>query len=212
MADSTLNIVDPATRDAATTAGDVPDRVKRRYLTDDRNGPGLGFYVDASVSTPAFRDRGHRLSTDRNDPNVVRDLVAIAQHRGWTIIGVRGQTNFRREVWIAARAAGLEVRGYRPTERDVQDLARRTERRRDRSAAEAERAGSSVRHRADPGAATRMKVVEAVVKDRIVEPAAQARVIAAARGRIADWLERGAKFEDRRRDDPENRLRPERGR
>lgn len=191
MADSSLNIVDPAGRSAAATAGDVPDRIRRRYLTDDRNGPGLAFYVDASIATPAFRDQGRRLSTDRNDPNVVRDLVAIAQHRGWTTISVRGQTGFRREAWIAARTAGLEVQGYRPTERDLQDLARRAA----RSPEPGSRRNERQQRHHDGGAQARLKVVEAVVRSRIVEPADQDRVLAAARQRLAAWLERGAGFD-----------------
>lgn len=191
MADSALNVVDPARRTAAGAVGDVPDRIRRRYLTDERNGPGLGYYVDATARTAAFRDQGRRLSTDRNDPNVVRDLVAIAQHRGWSRIDVRGATAFRREMWIVARAAGLEVRGYTPTDRDLHDLARRAERA--RTTAEHERHGAAEQKPPGLGPTTRLKIVEAVVKDRIVEPAVQARILADARGRIADWLERGAR-------------------
>lgn len=197
MADSQLNLVDAAVPSPSATLGDVPERLRRRYLTDERNGPGLGFYVDASIPTPAFRDQGHRLSTDRNDPNVIRDLVAIAQHRGWTIISVRGQTAFRRETWLTARAAGLEVRGYRPTERDLQELARRTERNRNGSPDR----NPHTRPSPDvttPAASARLKIVEAVVRSRIVEPAVQARILATARTRIADWLERGARFDEPR--------------
>ena len=46
--------------------GDVPDAIQRRYYTDDRGGPGRGFYVDASVLRPAFRDRGDQLASDRD--------------------------------------------------------------------------------------------------------------------------------------------------
>lgn len=190
MADNTLNTVDAAKRSATSTAGDVPDRIRRRYLTDERNGPGLGFFVDASIAKAAFRDQGQRLSTDRNDPNVVRDLIAIAEHRGWTTISVRGQTTFRREVWINARSAGLEVRGYTPTHRDLQDLARRGER--TRASVDRDRQTTTEPNRPGLGPFTRLKIVEALVKNRIVEPAVQARILAAARERIADWLERGA--------------------
>lgn len=212
MADSALNLIDAASAAPTARPGDVPERLRRRYLTDERQGPGLGFYVDAQVARPAFRDHGRRLTTDRNDPNVIRDLVAIAEHRGWTTISVRGQTAFRRETWAIARAAGLEVRGYRPTERDLQDLARRADRARadrrtDRT--EAPRASSPL---TAAGPRTRLKIVEAVVKDRIVEPAVQARILAAARGRIADWLERGAQFEPTRDRKSADRRRQERGR
>lgn len=191
MADSALNIVDPAIANPSSAKGDVPDRLRRRYFTDESQGPGLAFYVDASVKIAAFRDQGHRLSTDRNDPNVVRDLVAIAQHRGWTIVSVRGQTGFRREVWIAARAAGLEVRGYRPTERDLQDLLRRAARPPEPPLPVHERKHAQ----RDDGIQARLRIVEAVVRNRVVEPSEQERILAAARGRLAAWLDRGSRFD-----------------
>lgn len=197
MADSPINLVDAGPAARSASSGDVPERLRRRYLTDARNGPGLGFYVDATARMAAFRDEGHRLSTNRNDPNVVRDLVAIAQHRGWSSIDLRGVTAFRREMWIVARAAGLDVRGYRPTERDLQDLARRAQRATDPLPGEARPA--SGRDQSDAGVRTRLRIVEAVVHNRIVEPEAQSRILAAARGRIADWLDRGGRFEDLRR-------------
>jgi len=179
MADD-LNIVAPEGDRRSNAPGDVPDHVRRRYLTEARGGPGLGFYGDARTQAAAFRDEGRRLTTDRNDPHVVRDLVAIAQHRGWNAIAVRGHSEFRREVWLRAQAAGLEVRGYRPSERDRQ--AARPPSRDD--------PGTS-----SPGAQARMRIVEGVVRARVVEPAEQSRILASARARLASWLERGARFE-----------------
>ncbi|PZQ59487.1 MAG: hypothetical protein DI570_15905 [Phenylobacterium zucineum] len=176
MTDSPLNTVEPS-RPGRAAAGDVPDPIRRRYLTERRGGDALDYFVDAQVERPAFRDDGRRLSSDRNDPNVIRDLVAIARHRGWEEIAVRGQTAFRREVWMAGRREGLEVRGYRPTERDLQDLARH--------------ARSAPAARAPRGAVDPMKAVETVVRNRVVEPAEQSRILAAARARLAQWLERG---------------------
>ena len=178
-----LNIVDPLPSSASRRAGDVPDEIRRRYLTEERAGPGIGFYRDARDPVAAFRDHGGRLATDRSDPHVVRDLVAIAQHRGWTTISVRGQTEFRREVYLLARAAGLEVRGYRPTERDQQQA----ERRRDAKAPSL-----------TASAADRLRVIEAVVRNRVVEPSEQNRIVSAARSRLANWVERGASFEPQR--------------
>ena len=177
-----LNIVAPEGDRRANTPGDVPDQVRRRYLTEARSGPGLGFYPDARAEAALFRDHGRRLTTNRNDPHVVRDLVAIAQHRGWTAISVRGHSEFRREVWLRARAAGLEVRGYRPTERDRQQAERARE-----------RSGGSAP--SPPEAQARLRIVESVVRARVVEPAEQDRILSAARARLAQWLERGATFE-----------------
>lgn len=177
--------------------GDVPETLERRYYTDARGGRGLGFYADARIAQAAFRDEGRRLVADRADPHVARDLAAIARHRGWSIVVVQGSPAFRREAWLAARAVGIEVRGYRPTERDVQELTRRTleiERR----ARQDQRRASTDRSRqgpdaptTSPKARTSLRVVEAVVQARVADPKAQERILATARARLANWLERG---------------------
>lgn len=52
----------------------------------------------------------------------MHDLAAIAAHRGWTTIQLRGEDDLRREIWTEARALGLEVKNYKPRERDEQEL------------------------------------------------------------------------------------------
>lgn len=106
--------------------GDVPDAIKRRYYSEEPTfAPELRFYTDATGKNPAFRDTGDRLVARETSAEVIKDIVAIAQHRGWSAIDVRGQDDFRREVWLEARTAGLQVRGYKPAERDLQELERR---------------------------------------------------------------------------------------
>jgi hypothetical protein len=200
MADdpNTPNTLRPSGHSRSVAQGDVPEAVRRRYYVDGRGGAGLGFYVDAKVAAPAFRDRGRQLVAARSDPNVVRDMTAIARHRGWSIIVAQGTASFRREVWLTGRTAGIEVRGYRPTERNIQDLDRRITA---RERSEKEREGGRSRHhdqrphREHPGALSRLRVVEAVVRARVASPSAQDRILAAARSRVADWLQRGARFE-----------------
>ncbi len=179
MADDpeTPNSIGPSVPRPSAVRGDVPETVRRRYYTDDRGGAGLGFYVDATVTVPAFRDRGRQLESARADPNAIRDMILVARHRGWTIAVAHGSAEFRREAWLAGRASGLEVRGYRATERDLQELERRLQRRR------------------NPDAQSRLRVVEAVVRNRIADPAVQDRILATTRDRFADLLERGARFE-----------------
>ncbi len=105
--------------------GDVPDAIKRRYYSEEPQfSAEVRFFTDAKSDQPAFRDAGGKLTARDNTPDVVRDLVAIAEHRGWKTIEVRGDDDFRRGVWLEARTAGLEVRGYKPTERDLQELTR----------------------------------------------------------------------------------------
>lgn len=193
MADDPTNtIVSDGGR--SKTKGDVPDALRRRYYVDERGGRGFGFYVDARVATATFRDEGARLSASRPDPNAIRDMVAIAQHRGWTVVVVRGEADFRREAWLTAMAAGIETRGYRPTERDRQELERRRAAVIRRTAQRDARSSPAERGAGDAASARlNLRVVETVVRARIAEAPAQERILAAARERLAQWLERGAR-------------------
>ena len=189
------NTVQAGASARSTQAGDVPDALRRRYLTEvGRFGAGIAYYADATTVIPNFRDRGRELVATRSDPNTVRDLVSIAQHRGWTDIQVRGATGFRREGWLAGRVAGLEVDGYRPGERDLQILQRRLDalaRRRTAERQEPEIPESERRRKPPtPTPRERMRIVEAVARDRIKDPTVQDRILAAARTRLADLLER----------------------
>jgi hypothetical protein len=122
----------------------------------------------------------HHNARDREESRV-RDMAGIAEHRGWRTVEARGSRTFRREAWLAGRSLGVEVRGYRPTERDLQELDRRQA----REGASTRRA-SPLRRR-DGGATDRLHVVEAVVRSRVPDPEVQAnpafKVVSANRGR-----------------------------
>lgn len=192
--ENTIAVADEA---GSNRKGDVPEALRRRYFVDERGGPGLGFYVDARAETPAFRDQGRRLAASRPDPNAIRDMVAIAQHRGWKAVVVEGEADFRREAWLAAQTLGIEVKGYRPTERDRQDLERRLAASDRRAARERADLPDADRAPRGPSAAVNanLRIVESVVRSRVTEPAAQARVLATARERLARWLEQGARVQ-----------------
>jgi hypothetical protein len=127
--------------------------------------------------------------------------VRIAQHRDWTVILVRGAPEFRREAWLAGRMLNLDVRGYRPTTRDVQDLQRRLEAARrgepDRANDRLDEPRRLARDRLPMGLGgrSRLRAVEAVVRARVSNTVEQDRILASARTRIAQWLERGATFD-----------------
>ena len=93
-------------------AGDLPEAVRKRYYADKAKWSGEpAFFTSAEMKDPAFRDQGRRLVTATESQEVVKDLVAIAQHRGWERIHVTGTEAFRRSVWLEAGQKGLEVRG-----------------------------------------------------------------------------------------------------
>ena len=95
----------------------VPDEVRKKFVQIKN----AYFFADGAK---AFTDRGDRLTTPSENTEVVRSLVTIAQARGWNEVVVRGSERFRREAWAAARTAGLDVQGYKPTDFEQSRLVR----------------------------------------------------------------------------------------
>ena len=108
-----------------------PDRLRRKYyVVAAKAGPDgeaihARVYTDRQGEYLAFKVAGNRLSTRNGAPEVVRDMIAVAEHRGWEAISVRGPVEFRREAWLEATARGLPVRGYEPAELDHETLRKR---------------------------------------------------------------------------------------
>src|SRR5579863_4251687 len=110
--------VKPAAMPTHAVPAEVRDRfvvVKNKYYFRD--------------GTRAFTDRGTRLTTASENTEVIKSLIQIAEARGWSEITVRGTERFRKEAWFAAHLAGLDVRGYRPSEFEHGRVARTVARR-----------------------------------------------------------------------------------
>ncbi|WP_010218647.1 DUF5710 domain-containing protein [Sphingomonas sp. PAMC 26621] len=139
---------DPAAkkREQSLEPGDVPDEIARRYFVQKSKWSGEpGFYESSTAKDPAFRDQGGKLVAHTDSPATARDLVAVAQHRGWGEIQVTGTDAFKREIWLQAMQQDIGVKGYKPTERDLQELNRLREANADRqnnSVAPIERSGA----------------------------------------------------------------------
>jgi hypothetical protein len=73
----------------------------------------------------AFVDRGSKLATDRNEADVARGIVDLAQAKGWKALALAGTEDFRRNVWREAAARGLPASGYTPTKADHEWVAAR---------------------------------------------------------------------------------------
>jgi hypothetical protein len=100
----------------------VPDEIRERFI-----GIGANYYFPDGVA--AFTDHGAKLTTRSENTEVIRSLIAIAQARDWGEIKVTGTERFRKEAWFAARIAGIEVRGYKPTEFEQERIVRAIARR-----------------------------------------------------------------------------------
>ena len=192
-------------------SGDVPEALRKRYFSSASRWSGEpAFFTTAQAKEPAFRDQGRRLITSSESEEVVKDLVAIARHRGWSQIHVTGTEPFRRAAWLEASRQGLEVRGYRPTERDLQELDRmRRDASRnsvspalDRSSTESNRSTPAAavappgisrdRARDERAAQSQLRVIEAVVRTALFDdPAAIGRVMKVAQDKMGQNLTAG---------------------
>ena len=111
----------------------LPDRIRRKYYVvtnePEKDGPGgqARLYADERGEYLAFKVTDDRLVTRLAAAEVIRDMVSVAQHRGWAALQVRGSAEFRREAWLEAGARGIEVQGYQPTDLDRQALSDREE-------------------------------------------------------------------------------------
>jgi hypothetical protein len=103
---------------APTMSTAVPESVSKRFLKVDSDY----FFPDCS---PAFVDRGAKLATRGEHPEVVRALVEIAKERGWDSVTVKGSEAFRRAAWMEAARNGMQIAGYKPTELDLAQLKQR---------------------------------------------------------------------------------------
>jgi len=112
---------EPSVRTAR--ASDIPDTVRERFIQI-----GSSFFFPDGAE--AFTDHGRRVTTRSENAVVIQSMVAIAEARSAGSIAVSGTEFFRKEAWFAARLAGLEVRGYKPTELEQERLVRALARRR----------------------------------------------------------------------------------
>jgi hypothetical protein len=94
----------------------LPEAVAQRFLK-----VGQDYYFPDK--THAFSDRGNKLATRVDHPEVVRSLIEIAKARFWNSITVKGTDEFRRSAWMEASKSGLSVAGYQPTSLDLAELA-----------------------------------------------------------------------------------------
>jgi hypothetical protein len=95
----------------------VPDEIKQRFVQ-------VGNKYHFPDGARAFTDHGNRLTSPSENSEVTKSLISIAQARGWSDITISGTERFKKEAWFAARLAGLDVRGYSPTEFEQERLVR----------------------------------------------------------------------------------------
>ncbi|SDE09232.1 LPD7 domain-containing protein [Paraburkholderia lycopersici] len=95
-----------------------PDSVSKRFLQ-----VGPRYFLRDGSREMAFEDRGVRMVTAHNRPDIAESMAEMALAKGWTHIRVKGHEDFRRAAWMEAAVRGIGVTGYVPNERDRASLA-----------------------------------------------------------------------------------------
>ncbi|NGM80167.1 LPD7 domain-containing protein [Burkholderia multivorans] len=95
-----------------------PDSVSKRFLQ-----AGPRYFLRDGSREMAFEDRGVRMVTAHNRPDIAESMAEMALAKGWTHIRVKGHEDFRRAVWLEAAVRGIGVTGYAPNEQDRASLA-----------------------------------------------------------------------------------------
>jgi len=190
----------------------LPAHLRRKYYVVDVDATEARIYADRGGEYLVAKAGRDRLVTLVASIEIVRDLVAVAAHRGWERIELTGSLEFRREAWLAASARGIEAKGYEPTELDRAALAKmqgQSDRGgqtypfgRDRTSpgAPAQRSSSMERGRKggtdDRNGRSHLAVIERVALAAFPkDPEARKRLLDAARERMAHHRRRGARFD-----------------
>ncbi|MBG0792477.1 hypothetical protein IYY11_03365 [Methylocystis sp. H62] len=193
----------------------LPAHLRRKYYVVEIDAAEARIYADRGGEYLVAKAGRDHLVTQVASIEIVRDMVAIAAHRGWERIELTGSMEFRREAWLAASARGIEAKGYEPTELDRAALAK-TQRgfeRGDKAPAFArdgskamsqqmQRSSSAPTERdrasgsSDRNARSHLALIERVALAAFPkDPEARKRVLDAARERLAHHRRRGARFD-----------------
>lgn len=126
------NQVAPLDEDLVRNPGDrpkssFPEGFEDRYFTKPGRNE-VTIYADSKGDKELFRDTGDRLKTKEPSELAVKAMVETAQHREWQSITLRGSNEFKRDVWLEGQARSMDVKGYRPSELDMQEMKNREQR------------------------------------------------------------------------------------
>jgi len=98
----------------------VPEHIVSTY-----HRKGEKYLDPKDPSALIFLDKGDSLKTARNfDGRAIRAMIDVAEARGWHSVKLTGTPEFRRAAWYEAASRGLEVKGYKPTEAEIEAAAK----------------------------------------------------------------------------------------
>ena len=96
----------------------TPEAIQKKYLQ-----AGNKYHLRDAENALAFEDKGQRIATEHENPEIIKSMIELASAKGWQSIQVKGTDDFKREAWLQASLQGLEVQGYKPKDVDLARLA-----------------------------------------------------------------------------------------
>lgn len=116
----------------------VPNSVLTAYNVTD------GKFKDKATDALRFEDHGKKLSTPVEDRRVIADMIAVAGAKNWGTLELKGTDTFRQIAWLEAESQGMKTTGYKPNERDLEQLTQLKQEREGKSMPAIEGAKKSV--------------------------------------------------------------------
>ena len=101
-----------------------PSDIRATYYVKERWGKRY-HYADYQQKQLAITATPDAIRTKRDDRETVSAMLSLAEARGWDSVHASGTKDFRREVWIQGQVKGIAVSGYKATETDRQEVAKR---------------------------------------------------------------------------------------
>lgn len=81
-----------------------------------------GKFHDPDSNALRFEDHGKKLSTQVEDRKVITHMLEVAAAKNWSQLELKGTETFKQIAWLEAQARGIETKGYKPNERDLEQL------------------------------------------------------------------------------------------
>lgn len=98
------------------TGYELPEGVLKAYQFHE------GKFKEHGSDAVRFEDHGKKLSTKIEDPQVIRHMIEVTIAKNWGTLELKGTDTFRQIAWLEATANGRETTGYKPNERDLEQL------------------------------------------------------------------------------------------
>ncbi len=118
-------LVRPVASKAPAQAAE-PDAVAKQHglYTADK-GKTRVYFTDYQQKSEVMRATTAKITTKLDDRQTVTAMLDLAKERGWDTVKLRGTDDFRREAWQQAQQRGIVAEGYKPSQTDLQEAARR---------------------------------------------------------------------------------------